>query len=515
MNHRPLPDDDIAASVMTLEDLGTVFFSGIGGSGMSVLAEMLHQAGVPVTGSDRTASSYTKHLESLGIPVIIGQNACNITEKITTVVWSSAIPANSPEMVEALQSGKRLMHRSDILSLLMRTHRSIAVAGTHGKTTTTSMIATIFMHSLMDPSFAIGGSVKTRTGTIPGGRVGNGKWIVAETDESDGSFIKYHPNITIVTNAEGDHLDHYKTVDNYREAFSQFVQHAQEYLILCGDDEGTRFLYRQFPKESLERVYVYSTESYDTIHSELLQLPQDRFVEISNSTEIALRITPDMNLSQETEQERFTLMLPESLRQEDMTGEYSVSLKVPGIHNARNATAAIIASLLSGNTIDNTLRGIESFLGAVRRFDFQGMVNGICLYTDYGHHPTEIKTFIEAARRRFSQSCLRVLFQPHTYSRTQIYTKELVEALSLADYVYVTDIFAARELASDYPGVSSQNLIDEAIRQGKGNQFILVDDKYAGASLIAKQAHFGDILATIGGGDINLVNETILSHLAD
>ncbi|HJF18217.1 MAG TPA: UDP-N-acetylmuramate--L-alanine ligase [Aeriscardovia aeriphila] len=526
---RPLPADDSLAQVKSFADLGRVWFIGIGGSGMSVLAQMLHEAGVPVSGSDRTASHYTEHLESIGIPVTIGQKPENIHD-VDTVVWSSAISADAPEMLEARRQGLLLAHRSDILALFLRTRNSIAVAGTHGKTTTSSMLATIFANAhaagevaatedaaaagdasvagdaaFADPSFAIGGSVKTAHGTIPGGHVGTGSWMVAEADESDGSFEKYRPLIGVVTNAEGDHLDHYGTVAHYRSAFAAYIGHIQRAVVLCGDDEGAREVYNSLEPRIQQQVWVYSTDNLEKLG--LPGLSEKNFVQIVTSQEMVADKPTEHGGIEET----LTVRIPSSLV--DGGAQVSIGLHVPGIHNARNATAALTAALLAGVSLPGVVHGLESFLGAARRFDFQGEVNGVSLYNDYGHHPTEVATFLRAARRRFPHSTLRVLFQPHTYSRTQTFTKELVDALDIADDVYLSHLFAARELASDYPGISTQTLIDEAKKRGIDAKFHYIDDMYEAGIAMAHASHPGDILSTVGGGDINLVNPTILDAL--
>ena len=252
---------------------------------MSVLARMLRQSGAPVAGSDRVESSYTRQLEELGIPVAIGQKAENVDDA-DTVVWSSAIPADAPEMLEARRLGKRLAHRSDILALLLRVHRSIAVAGTHGKTTTASLIATILQTAGEKPSFAIGGSLKTPDGIVPGGRVGTGRWIVAEADESDGSFGKYRPTIAVITNAEGDHLDHYGTIARYRAAFESFAGQAQQAIVLCGDDEGAREVYNHLPQDAVDRTVVYATTPFDEMSPLMPALDAGRFAFVGSPAEI-------------------------------------------------------------------------------------------------------------------------------------------------------------------------------------------------------------------------------------
>lgn len=509
---RPQPADDALADVATIHDLGRVYFCGIGGSGMSVLAQMLHQDGVKVSGSDRVESKYTQHLREDGIDVVIGQKAENIHD-VDTVVWSSAIPQDAPEIQAALKQGLRLAHRSDILAVLLKSHRSIAVAGTHGKTTTSSMIATIFSAAkgdftdFADPSFAIGGSIKTSHGMIPGGHVGSGKWMVAEADESDGSFEKYKPAIAVITNAEGDHLDHYGTVETYRKAFVEFASHAQQAVVICADDEGAREVFAASSDDVAARVILYSTQSREEIERAVGGLRGAHFVHISQAQEIA--DTGDESTG--SVEERFGITVPTQCGGSGT--EESVGLQVPGIHNARNASAAICAVLLAGLDESAAITGVGSFLGAARRFDFQGEVRGVKLYNDYAHHPTEVSVLLDAMRRRFPDSTVRVLFQPHTYSRTKIYTQELVDALKKADDVMLSSLFAAREEPEDYPGISSQTLIDKAREDGVGQRFHLIDDMFEGGKILANRSKTGDVIVTVGGGDIDRADTVILKAL--
>jgi UDP-N-acetylmuramate--alanine ligase len=521
---RPLPADDSLADIENVHDLGRVFFSGIGGSGMSVLAQMLHQDGVEVSGSDRVESSYTQHLGAEGIAVAIGQKAENI-KNVDTVVWSSAIPDDSPEMTSALEQGLRLAHRSDILAVLLKSHRSIAVAGTHGKTTTSSMIAAIFdgvgasSPRFADPSFAIGGSIKTTHGTISGGHVGHGDWMVAEADESDGSFEKYRPSIAVVTNAEGDHLDHYGDVATYRSAFVEFVAHSTGYVVLCGDDEGAREVFAASSDKVAARTVLYSTQSRSALEKAIGGFRGARFVQILEAHEIAAApdaVSDSAAALTDEVAERFQLLVPAGFGGNDHGSETTVSvgLQVPGLHNARNATAAICACALAGVPVEEAAGAVQSFHGAARRFDFQGERRGVRLYNDYAHHPTEVSVLLDAMRRRFPGRTLRVLFQPHTYSRTQTFTRELVDALKKADDVVLSSLFAAREEAADYPGISSQTLIDEAKAEGVGEKFVLIDDMFEGARVLARRCVPSDVIVTVGGGDINRVDDVILEELS-
>ena len=282
-----------------VNDLGATHFIGIGGAGMSVLAEMLHEQGVEVDGSDREPSAKTDRLQGIGITVEFGQRAENVEGK-HTVVFSSAIKSDNPEIVAAYEAGERIVHRSDILALLMNAKRAVTVAGAHGKTTTSSMLAHILTHAgegnLADPSYAIGGSIQGKDGvTIDGGHAGKGDVLVAEADESDGSFAKYHPEIAIVTNSEADHLDHYGTQENYRAAFVNHVQHAEKSVVMCGDDEGNLAVLRALDPQTAKRTVVYATQ--DTVS--LGDLNGAAFVHIESESESA-----------QSGAEHFTLHMP-------------------------------------------------------------------------------------------------------------------------------------------------------------------------------------------------------------
>ena len=306
-------------------DLGRTHFIGIGGAGMSVLAEMLHEQGVVVDGSDREPSPKTDRLQSLGVAVQFGQRAQNVAGA-ATVVYSSAIKPDNPEIVAAHAAGARIVHRSDILALLMAAKRAVTVAGAHGKTTTSSLLAHILVNAgtgeLADPSYAIGGSIQSPDGTNrDGGHAGHGAVLVAEADESDGSFAKYRPSIAIVTNAEPDHLDHYGTADRYHRAFVDHSGHARDAVVMCADDEGCLEVLRAVDADVAGRVVVYTTQDPDTLGN--------------LNGAVAVRIESERE-RERTGRECFTLRIPPALA-DGAELEVPVELSIPGIHNARNA----------------------------------------------------------------------------------------------------------------------------------------------------------------------------------
>lgn len=488
----------------TTSDLGVTHFIGIGGAGMSVLAEMLQEQGVIVRGSDRESGAKTDRLQSLGIDVRFGQCESNI-EGVNTVVYSSAIKPDNPEIQAAHASGCRIVHRSDMLSLLMNSKRAVTVAGAHGKTTTSSMLAHILVHggtgALSDPGYAIGGSIQGKDGAVlDGGHAGTGDVLVAEADESDGSFMKYHPEIAIVTNAEADHLDHYGDAAHYRAAFVKHLGNARRAIIMCVDDEGALAVLRALDEVTASKVIAYSTQ------------PSQALGDLNGAAFVRI-------LSEEAGRdgmECFTLELPEFLAANDSAagdGLLDVSLAVPGIHNARNATAAIIAAILLGMPAHDAAEAASTFRGAARRFDIRGCEHQVTVVDDYAHHPTEISALLDAARRRYPQQCIHVLFQPHLFSRTKFFADEFAAALGKADDVVVTGIFPAREKQEDYPDVNASTIVSCAPAEATAQIFEAVDDMDEAARIITARAQAGDVIFTVGAGDVTRMDPVILDML--
>ncbi|PLS27517.1 UDP-N-acetylmuramate--L-alanine ligase [Bifidobacterium parmae] len=480
----------------TTDALGATHFIGIGGAGMSVLAEMLHERGVKVTGSDRERSAKTDRLTSLGIAVAFGQKAENVADA-DTIVYSSAIKPDNPEIVAAHGSDKRIVHRSDILALLMHGKRAVTVAGAHGKTTTSSMLAHSLEHCGEEPSYAIGGSIQGPDGTtIDGGHVGAGAALVAEADESDGSFEKYRPEIAIITNCEADHLDHYGDEAHYRAAFVEHAGHATGHVVICADDADALAVLRALDPTVAARAIAYGTADPAAVGD----LNGAAYVHIESENETA-----------GTGAEHFTLHLPEAVTGGDPVDQ-PVTLAVPGLHNARNAAAALSAAVLLGVAPAAAADAIASFRGAARRFQVRGVVKQVTVVDDYAHHPTEIAALLDAARRRYPQSTIRVLFQPHLFSRTKFFAREFAEALAKADDVIVTGVFPAREKQEDFPGVGPLTIVRES--QGMtGVEFRAVDDMNLAARMMAMRAHHGDVVFTVGAGDITDMDEVILHAL--
>ena len=511
-------------SNQTISSLGRVHFIGIGGSGMSVLAQMLHEDGVEVSGCDREENDHTKHFRDLGVKIYIGQSASHVHDA-DVIVYSSAIKPTNPEIVEAFNKGVKIVHRSDILSLLLREKRGVTVAGAHGKTTTSSLLSHILttqgVGELADPSYAIGGSIQADNGAVlDGGHAGSGSVMVAEADESDGSFEKYHPYISIVTNVEADHLDHYGNAENYRAAFVKHLSNAENHIVLCADDEGARMVLEQLPESLLSKTIVYGLAK---------NWPNEVSKRVSDSVLFAGIEHEDEKAG--SGKEVFSLKLPakiagcECARVDggcecacvdggDSARVLPVSLMIPGLHNARNASAAIIAAILLGLDPDLAAKGASDFLGASRRFDIRGCVNNVTVVDDYAHHPTEIEALLKAARRKYPDSNIRVLFQPHLFSRTRSFAHEFAYALSFADDVIVTGIFPAREKQEDFPDIHADTIVNASHEDGLKTRIEAVEDMNEAAEILSNRAKSGDVLFTVGAGSITNMTSVMLKGLS-
>lgn len=481
-------------------DLGATHFIGIGGAGMSVLAEMLHAEGVAVDGSDRAHSAKTDRLETLGITVEFGQRAENVAQA-ETVVYSSAIRPDNPEIVAAHAAGKRIVHRSDILALLMNGKRAVTVAGAHGKTTTSSMLSHILVNAGADPSYAIGGFIQGPDGTtLDGGHAGKGDILVAEADESDGSFAKYHPTIAIITNCEADHLDHYGDEAHYRAAFVAHAGRATGHVVISIDDPDGLAVLEAMPADVKSHTVAYGT----TARESLPDLGGAAYVWIASESETA-----------GSGVEQLTLHLPAAVTAGEPVSQ-SVALKVPGVHNARNAAAAISAAVLLGVSPADAAKAAGTFLGAARRFQVRGTVKQVTVVDDYAHHPTEIAALLDAARRRYPDSTIRVIFQPHLFSRTKFFAHQFAESLAKADDVIITGIFPAREKQTDFPDISPSTIVDAAagLKDASAGTWIQpVEDMCLAAKMMAMRAHHGDVIFTVGAGDITDMDQVLLAAL--
>ncbi|UOF01040.1 UDP-N-acetylmuramate--L-alanine ligase [Bdellovibrio reynosensis] len=444
-------------------------FVGVGGIGMCGLAELLHNIGAKVTGSDIADNANTERLKEMGIKVFKGHAASNVGDA-DVVVYSSAIQYGNPEISEARAHQIPLIPRAEALAEIMRLKRGIAVAGTHGKTTTTSMTSAIFLEANLSPTIVVGGRFELIKSTA---MLGNGDWLVAEADESDGSFHKLSPEIAIITNIDSDHLDHFKTFENLQKNFYDFALKVPFYgkVIACGDDPIIRSIFDNFQKHIL--FYGFGEKN-------------------------------DLILSGENGQyklHRNDLLLGTK----HLVGEFK--LNVPGRHNALNAVAAICAGMAAGIPFATCAKGLQRFEGVDRRFHFKGEKRGIKVYDDYGHHPTEVRAVLQAFREKYPDQRLVVFFQPHRYTRTQHCWHDFTTAFMEADEVLLTDIYPAGE--APIPGVNSEKLAQEMKHEHA--QYFLRDDKATQKVLgILKE---GDVFVTLGAGDGWKLGLDVLNHL--
>lgn len=447
---------------------------GIGGAGMSVVAELLVDEGATVSGSDSKESAATEHLRGSGVAVGIGQDARNVPADAVVVV-SSAIRDTNPELVVARERGQKVIHRSQALALAARGKDFVAVAGAHGKTSTSAMLAVALRELGADPSWAIGG---TLTGLGAGAHLGRGGALVAEADESDGSFLNYTPRLEIVTNVEPDHLDHYGTREAFEDAFAEFSRRMVPggLLIVCSDDDGATRLGTTALSEGLRVVSYGRGEPLPGV---------ERHVQIVDESHVAGRAAGSFV---------------------DETGAYPVVMRVVGGHNLLNAAGAWAAGIELDCEREALANALGTFAGTGRRFEVRGEAGGVTVVDDYGHHPTEVAATLRAARERAGEGRVLVLFQPHLYSRTENFAEQFAGALELADLAVVSGVYAARE--DPIPGVEG-DLITKHMKDA-----VFISDKAAAAAWLADRACEGDLVLTIGAGDITEMGPQILARIA-
>ena len=440
------------------KDFKHVHFIGIGGIGMSAVAEVMLERGFVISGSDLNESDQVQMLRSRGATIHVPQRAENITDDIDLVVRSTAIRENNVEYQTAAAKGIPVVHRSEMLGYLMQQQKAICVAGSHGKTTTSSMIALALEKNGLDPTIVVGGVISEIGSNAKNGK---GEWFVAEADESDGSFINLLPWYAVITNIEEDHLDHYKDIIEIRESFKQFLNktNPEGRCLLCADNDESFGIASQSPVPM--KTYGFHERSQ---------------YRIKNHKQVGMKNEADIYNG-----DRFIGHL---------------ELQVPGRHNIANATAAVVTCMDVGLTFDEVASVLKEYKGTRRRFQHQGTVAGIAVYDDYAHHPTEIAATLEAARAMHEKGRVIAIFQPHRYSRTQFLATSFAAALSQADAVYLLDVFPAGELPID--GVSSQLIVDQ-IDPGKHAQ--VVNDEYLTSGFISTLEP-GDLVLVLGAGSI-------------
>jgi UDP-N-acetylmuramate--alanine ligase len=448
-------------------------FIGIGGIGMSGIAEVLLNLGYQISGSDLKLSATTERLTRLGAQVYEGHAAANVgTAK--AVVVSSAIDPQNPELLEARRLKIPVIPRGELLAELMRLKYGIAIAGSHGKTTTTSMTATVLNTAGLDPTVVVGGKTASMGGS--NARVGQSDFLVVESDESDGSFLKLSPILAVVTNIDREHLDHYATIDEIRVAFLEFIQKVPFYgaAILCLDDENIQ---------------------------QLLPLVNRRTITYGQSSQAALEIV-DADCG--AFESRFTVRG----RRQDL-GRFH--LRVPGLHNVLNATAAIAVGLELEVPIDTIRQAIAAYTGVDRRFQTRGQARGVTVIDDYGHHPTEIRATLAAAKLCNFGRVLAV-FQPHRYTRTQHLLDEFAKSFHQADLVFVLDIYAASE--APIAGITAE-VLAQRIRDCGHRSVEYTGGIEQTADAVVRKSRERDLVLTLGAGNVWQVGERVLEKLRE
>jgi len=452
-------------------ELGSVHFTGIGGSGMSGIAKLFLDAGHAVTGSDRSENAAIESLRSAGATVRIGHDAANVGE-VDALVYTGALWPDNPEYLEAVRRGIPVLHRSQALAWLVRGKRVVAVAGAHGKTTTTGMIVTALIEAGRSPSFVSGGVIQ---GVHASAAYGDPELWVIEADESDGTFLLYDTAIAIVTNVDPDHLDHYGTTDAVDAAFARFVEGAREQVVIGADDPGARRVLGLAAVGAQRATRFGAEEPWVDV----------RVGSISASGPVA-----------------FTLSY--------LGDDYPVQLRVPGRHNAVNAAGAFGVLIELGLAPEEAIEGLEAFVGTQRRFELRETVGEVRVYDDYAHHPTEVAAALAQARSVLGEGGRVIaVHQPHLYSRTRLMAGEFAEAYErLADHTVVLDVFGARE--DPEPGVTGA-LVAERFADAARVDFI--PDWAAAAERVGELARPGDIVMTLSCGDVYRIIPQLVSSL--
>ncbi|MFF2633753.1 UDP-N-acetylmuramate--L-alanine ligase [Microbacterium sp. NPDC058021] len=450
-------------------DITAAHFIGIGGSGMSGLAGMFLDRGIRVSGSDRADSPGLRALAARGATVYVGHDAANLADDVDTVVHTGAIWPENPEFLLAKERGLHVIHRSQALHWLIGSRRLVAVAGAHGKTTSTGMIVTALQALHADPTFVNGGVI-AQLGVSSG--TGSDDLVVIEADESDGTFLLYDTAVALITNVDPDHLDHWGTREAFYDGFARFANEAREAVVISSDDAGA------------QRVAS--------------ALTHPNVVTFGEHPDADVRVTGI----------RTDGPVAFTLTHEGVSVEGR--LTVPGAHNAVNAAGAVAVLLTLGYGLEESLRAVEGFGGTARRFELHGVQRGVSVYDDYAHHPTEVAAALSAARTVVGSGRIIALHQPHTYSRTQEMFREFAEVLErLADHTVVLDVYGARE--DPVPGVTGE-LVSGAFADPQHVHFVA--DWQQAADYTASVARDGDFIVTLGCGNVNLIIPQVLDALA-
>jgi len=449
---------------ITKED--KIHFIGIGGYGMSGIAQILYELGYKVSGSDIKKGEIIERLSTMGIPIYIGHNPKHI-EGATIVVVSSAVHNDNPELVEAWHRGLTIFQRGEMLAYLMNQKKSIAIAGSHGKTTMTSLIGVILDVGGFSPTIVVGGEASDIGGTA---KLGKGELFVAETDESDGSFLKLFPNIEIVTNVDNDHLDYYKNIENIRKAFIQFFNQAKDAVFVCSDD----LFLAEMRVDKTKITYGLAEESTYTAKDIILNENGSHF---------------------------------EVIRERESLGR--VKLSIPGLHNVKNALGAIAVANQLDVTWDVIVTGLQNFKGVNRRLQICDYIEDTPVIEDYAHHPTEIKASLEAIKVLAKGKKIVLVFQPHRYTRTYYLYKDMASSIALADYVLILDIYPASEPPIN--GVNSGIILENLLAYNKNGKWI--KDNISLVKELESIDLKDKVLVFMGAGDIDCIRKEVLSSL--
>lgn len=464
------PDGSIPTlGVPDLTGIAHAHLVGIGGAGMSGLARLLLARGVSVSGSDLKDSPALSHLRAAGAQVTTGHRAANV-ESPDVVVASSAIPPTNPEVEAARARGIPVLMRAQVLAALMRERRGISIAGTHGKTTTTSMVAVILERSGLDPTYVIGGDLNESGSNA---RSGGGDLFLTEADESDGSFLLLEPEIAVVTNVEADHLDFYPDLASLEAAFVSFCRRAGQ-VIACRDDDGAM----RVVEESGVNATTYGVSA-------------DADVRIEDAAETEGGVRGRIRIEEE---------------------EIDVALGLPGRHSLLNAAAALVVAAKVGVEPGEGAEALRRFAGVRRRFERRGSARGAQFVDDYAHHPTEVAATLRGARATGARRLVAV-FQPHRYSRTATMWRPLGESLAEADLVVITDVYGAGEMP--VPGVSGKLLVDALLEAAPTKRTVYLPSRAKIAPFLQREIREGDLVLTLGAGDITMVGEETMARMGE
>lgn len=447
------------------ENLGVVHFIGIGGSGMSGIARILIGMGHSVTGSDLRETDNVRALRELGAKIFIGHDRANLGNPDTVVVTSALWPTN-PEYLLAKENNVPIIHRSQALAFLASQKRLIAVAGAHGKTTSTGMVITALLELGQEPSFVNGGVINSIGSSA---NAGSGELFIIEADESDGSFLHYETSISLITNVDPDHLDHYGSIEAFHGVFAEFANKSKEFVVISSDDEGARQV------------------------SKLITRPMISFGEDAEADVRVSNVIESANVS-------FELMYKQEVA--------SATLVLAGRHNALNAAGAVATLVGLGIDFTTALAAVSKFQGTERRFELHGSKRGVSVYDDFAHHPTEVAAALNGARAVVGSGKIITVFQPHLYSRTRLFAKEFAEVLAASDEVVLLDIYAARE--DPEPGVTGELIYEKFADKTKIHY---VPNWSDAPSVAAALANEGDFVVTMGCGDVYRMVPELLEAL--